>query len=253
MNLVEKKLKQSTEKLVKKLLRILLVGFLVSLFFYTLRPIWLLRLAYPRSSEIPLDEDASLSWRPTSWGEGRVGHPNIQNDTIAEKEGNFFLRIQIENGSYSGAEIVHRFYLNQDWSSMNFLSFYLDGLDSGDTLFLIRAPNLENSWIFRIAHDQSGSENLIYFDDFSINSGSPSWANVGAISIIWTTIGVWRIGSFSVGSDFLYSLHFETQSKLSLTLKYLTIAIVVLYFVTIVKVTRPIDLANCEDTRHFKD
>ncbi|MDI6847757.1 MAG: hypothetical protein QMD23_06480 [Candidatus Bathyarchaeia archaeon] len=230
MNLIEKKLKQSPERVVKKLLRILLVGFVVSLLWYTISPLWLLRLAYPPCSEALSDNGKSLSWRPSSWGRGKVGRPNIQNDTVAGKDGSV-LRIQIENGSYAGAEIRCTFSLNQDWSSMNFLSFYLEGPSSGNVLVLIRAPDLENSWIFKITQVQSNSENLIYFNDFSINAGSPSWANVSDITIIWNSIGVWRIGSFSVGNDFIYSL----QGNLSLIIKYLTIAVVVLYFATILK------------------
>lgn len=235
MNFVEKKLNKRSNKLVNILFKLLLICFVVTLFSYTLHPVSLVRLVYSPTPDVLLDDGTPLSWIPTSWGTGNLDSPTIQNVTIDGKDGSALLEIQIGNGTSSNAEMLSVLSFNKDWSSMNFLSFYLDNLDSGNLIILIRAPDIENSFFVNVEYNQDTLEHFIYFHDFSVNSGSPSWENVSVISLIFNKMGVWHAGPILIGNDSLYLLHVETQNILTLTIEYLTIAVIIVYPVTLLK------------------
>lgn len=107
-------------------------------------------------------------------GNRGVSAPEISNDQGDKKVGLDSLKIHVGSGVYAEAEIRHDFLAPQDWSQGDNLCFYLKQQNTDSEIsILVRAPDLENSWISRIKDDQKDwSEFRIRLSEFHVNSVS---------------------------------------------------------------------------------
>lgn len=156
--------------------------------------------------QVIADHQQASFWTPLAWGSGSIGVPLI-NDADGgarnDSSGNQ-LQIDVENGTYAYWQIRHEYTSSQDWSSKDFLSFYMNDINRSATFTVRIWSGSGNFYDYEFIDNWVGWKRLVLpFDKFVV-VGSPSWSNVNMIQIIMQhkpdISGTWAIDRVTVDS-----------------------------------------------------
>jgi len=95
------------------------------------------------------DDDQTSFWSVSAWGTGEIGTPTISDDSSVCKRGSNALRIEVPSGSYAYWGLRHDFGSPVDWSSYDFISFWIYTSSSkGMSFFIVDSSGKIARWDF---------------------------------------------------------------------------------------------------------
>lgn len=127
-------------------------------------------------------------WSIERFGKG-IYDISLNDDNISKMSQNDSMKIGITNGTYQRFTLSHIYDEPQDWSKKDLLVVWLNGNNSGLKYNIVFRTFTYNDYhIYQIADDFSVWKRLIIpLTSFTV-VGSPSWSNVTAIMLQFTSV-----------------------------------------------------------------
>lgn len=143
--------------------------------------------------EAPLviyDDDETF-WTILGQGVGSYDAVLSEETTIKQK-GSSSLKMVIGAGTSVHAGITHTYGTNQDWSTYDFLSFWIYGANTGLSVrIMLYAPDASNILYVDFTDNFSGWRRKIFLlQSFSVVVGSPNLSIIGSIIILYLNINL---------------------------------------------------------------
>jgi hypothetical protein len=148
-----------------------------------------------------IDDEQTNFWNCYATGVGTIKTPTLTDDHAEKIKGNSSLKINVEDGEKSIWWISHAFSPPADWSSMDFISFYWHGMNSGYS-FSILLWSSSNYFVYTFHDDWSGWKQIIVpFSKFT-KVGEPSLHKIDYIDIKAqpNARGIWNLDCISLSA-----------------------------------------------------
>ena len=130
------------------------------------------------------DDGQTAYWSNYSNGSGSYGI-TLSDETTIKSTGANSLKLVVGSGSSSAVGVTKSLGGNQDWSMYEFVSLYVYGANSGNTLDIVFYNAATTSSFHWTTTDNwtSWRKLVIPFSAFTTYTGTPSWTTIGTIYI----------------------------------------------------------------------
>jgi hypothetical protein len=143
------------------------------------------------------DDDQTSFWSVSASGTGSLTAPTLSDVASPSKRGNNCLKTVVgDGGTYGVAILYHNYNPSQDWSSYDFLAFWLYGANTGTTIQLwLRDTNINWSR-YDIVDDWTGWKRIVIplrNPDGYYGSDYTDLSIINRIQIEFRSSGTWYI------------------------------------------------------------
>jgi hypothetical protein len=142
------------------------------------------------SSKLIIDDEQPTYWETFGELSGKIGKPQLYIEENEKFSGKYSTKIQIDNGTFGRVGFYKNFDTPLDFSSENYLSFFLYGTGSPASITLyFMAPTPADSAKLIFTCDWEGWRFIkIPLEDMIIVRGTPDLSNVKHMSLQFTDV-----------------------------------------------------------------